>query len=73
MQDEEPAVRKFLEENKYTAPVYIAESPISDKLLPKSFPTTFIISNRGQILKKETGALDWNSSNIHQFIDNLSH
>lgn len=72
MQDEEPAVRKFLEENKYTAPVYIAESPISDKLLPKSFPTTFIISNRGQILKKETGALDWNSSNIHQFIDNLS-
>lgn len=69
MQDEEPAVRKFLTENHYNVPVYFAESPISEKLLPKVFPTTFIISKQGKIMKKEENSSDWNSNSVHQFID----
>ncbi len=72
MQDEEAKVREFIKTNKYTAPVYIAESPISDKMLPKVFPTTYLLSASGQILKKETSSIDWNSENIHQFIDNVT-
>lgn len=69
MQDEEATVVKFLQENQYTAPVYIAESPLSKKILPRAFPTTFILDKDGRILKKEDTSQDWNSEIEHQFID----
>lgn len=72
MQDQEEAVKKFLAENKYTTPVYFATSPIAEKMLPKSFPTTYIIGKNGRILKKEQYASDWNSDSVHQFIDSFS-
>ncbi|CAD7810163.1 Thiol-disulfide oxidoreductase ResA [Chryseobacterium aquaeductus] len=71
MKDEEQAVRKFLKENNYTVPVYIAQSPISEKLLPKAFPTTFLLDQNGRILIKEDAATDWDAESIHQFIDNI--
>lgn len=71
MNDEEAAVRKFLQENNYNVPVYIAQSPISEKLLPKVFPTTFLLDKNGRILIKEDSYRDWNTESIHQFIDNI--
>jgi thiol-disulfide isomerase/thioredoxin len=71
MNDQEPAVRKFLAENKYNVPVYIAQSPISEKLLPKAFPTTFLLDKNGRILIKEDAYRDWNTESVHQFIDNI--
>lgn len=72
MQDEEENVKKFLAENHYTVPVYIAESPISENILPKVFPTTFVLDKTGRILLKEDATKDWNSAAIHQFIDNIA-
>ncbi|WKS95000.1 TlpA family protein disulfide reductase [Riemerella columbina] len=72
MQDEEESVKKFLAENHYTAPVYIAQSPISEKLLPKVFPTTFIIDKMGYIAQKDDGANDWNAEAVHQLITSLA-
>jgi thiol-disulfide isomerase/thioredoxin len=69
MQDQEESVVKFLQENNYTAPVYIAKSPISDKLLPKAFPTTFLLNKKGEIIYKEDASKDWNSKETLQFID----
>lgn len=71
MNDEEAAVRKFLKENNYTVPVYIAQSPISEKLLPKVFPTTFLLDKTGRIIIKEDAYRDWNTESVHQFIDNI--
>ena len=71
MQDKEEDIKKFLKENNYTAPVYIADSPISDKLLPNVFPTTFILDKNGKTIVHETGAVDWNTEKIHQIIDKL--
>lgn len=72
MQDKEDAVIKFIKENNYTAPVYIAQSPISDKLLPQVFPTTFLLDKSGRILMKEDASKDWNSDSVHQFIDSVT-
>lgn len=72
MMDKEDAVRKFLEENNYTVPVYLAESPINDRILPKVFPTTLLLDPNGRILMKEDATKDWNADSVHQFIDNLS-
>ncbi|TXF77394.1 TlpA family protein disulfide reductase [Chryseobacterium sp.] len=72
MQDEEAAVVKFLKENNYTVPVYIAQSPISGDLLPKVFPTTFLLDKNGRILLKEDASKDWNSKGVHTLIDNIA-
>ena len=69
MQDEEAKVLKFIADNKYTAPVYIAQSPISNNVLPKVFPTTFLLYKDGRILLKEDASKDWNSKSTHEFID----
>lgn len=71
MKDDETKVRKFLKENNYTVPVYIAQSPISEKILPKAFPTTFLLDNKGRILLKEDAYKDWMSSSSLQFINTL--
>ncbi len=72
MQDQEENVRKFLKENNYTVPVYIVESPISESILPKVFPTTFLIDKNGKILLKEDAYKDWNSESSLQFIDSVT-
>ena len=72
MMDKEEDVRKFLKENNYTVPVYIAESPINGKILPKVFPTTYVLDKEGRILMKETSTKDWNTDAVNQFIDKLS-
>ncbi len=71
MLDEEEKVRKFLKENNYTAPVYLAETPINSSILPKVFPTTFVLDKHGRILQKETSSKDWNSESSRQFIENV--
>ena len=72
MQDKEEDVVKFLKENNYTVPVYIAQSPINEKILPKVFPTTFVLGKDGRILLKEDAYRDWNASSVHEFLDNLT-
>ena len=72
MQDEESKVRAFLKEHQYTVPVYIAQSPISNNVLPKVFPTSFLLDKTGRILLKEDASKDWNSKSVHDFIDNLT-
>lgn len=72
MQDEEANVKNFLKEHHYTTPVYLVTSPLSEKMLPKVYPTTFILGKNGRILKKDDGASDWNSDSVHQFIDSVA-
>ncbi|AYO58452.1 alkyl hydroperoxide reductase [Chryseobacterium sp. 6424] len=72
MQDQEDTVVKFLKENNYTAPVYIAQSPVSKNILPKAFPTTFLLDKNGRILLKEDASKDWNSKSVNEFIDNVT-
>lgn len=72
MMDKEEDVRKFIKDNNYTAPVYIAESPINGKILPKVFPTTFLLDKDGRILLKETASKDWNTTQSKQFIESFT-
>jgi len=40
-------------------------------VLPKAFPTTFLLDQNGRILIKEDAYTDWNTESVHQFIDNI--
>ena len=72
MQDQEEDVKKFLKENNYTVPVYIAESPLDPKVLPVAFPTTYLIGKDGRIFKKEDSSMDWSKDSVLEFIDNVT-
>lgn len=72
MQDKEEDVVEFLKKNNYTVPVYIAQSPISESVLPKVFPTTFLLNKDGRILLKEDSSKDWNSKSVHDFINSIT-
>ena len=72
MQDEEEKVKEFLQKNKYTTPVYLLEGALSERLVPKVFPTTFILGKDGKILKRDDGAADWNNKAVHDFINTLN-
>ncbi|UOE41485.1 TlpA family protein disulfide reductase [Chryseobacterium suipulveris] len=72
MQDKEEAVKKFLQENNYTVPVYMAESPVTANVLPKAFPTTFLLDKNGRILLKEDASKDWNTKSVHDMIDAMA-
>ncbi|MDD3772208.1 MAG: TlpA disulfide reductase family protein [Weeksellaceae bacterium] len=71
MQDRPEKFVPFLEENNYSMPVYEANSPLPKSLIPNSFPTTFIINKKGEVVLKETKSKDWNQKEIHQLLDKL--
>lgn len=72
MLDEEETVREFLKKHQYTAPVYIAESPINDGILPKVFPTTYLLDKDGRIIRKETSSMNWNTDEIKKIIQTVA-
>lgn len=63
----------FLEDNHYTMPVYEAESLIPSAMMPKVFPTTYILDKKGNIVRKEMNTADWNTSQIHELLDRLTN
>lgn len=72
MMDKKEDVEKFLKEGNYNVPVYIASSPLPPKFLVQVFPTTFIVADNGQVVKKSEGAEDWDSEENRQFVDLLT-
>lgn len=71
MRDKPEKFTKFLEENNYTMPVYEAQSLLPKVVIPKSFPTTYILDKEGNIVLKDIKSRDWNSQEIHQILDDL--
>jgi thiol-disulfide isomerase/thioredoxin len=61
----------FLQEKNYKLPVYEAGSLLPKVLIPGSFPTTYIINKRGEVVTKEISAADWNSPEVNRLIDKL--
>ena len=71
IQDKPKVFNPFLEKNNYTMPVYEPNSPISNNMLPKVFPTTYILNKKGEVVLKETKTRDWNDKEINDLLDQL--
>ena len=52
-------------------PVYEANSLLPKAVIPKSFPTTYILDKKGNIALKEIKSKDWNSPEVHQLLEKL--
>lgn len=71
MKDKPEKFIPFLKEHNYTMPIYEASSLLPKKLIPGSFPTTYIINKKGEVVLKEIKSADWNSVEIQEIIQNL--
>ena len=61
----------FLTKQDYNIPVYIQTEESPDLLETTSLPTTFLISKKGEIIMRKTGAANWNSDSVHEIIEKL--
>lgn len=71
MMDKPEKINSFLKKTGYTIPIYEANSKFSKEIHPLSFPTTYILNKKGEILFFERGAVNWDAPEIHQLLDKL--
>src|SRR5690606_36669164 len=71
MQDKPEKINSFLKKTDYTIPIYEANSKFSKEIHPQSYPTTYILNKKGEIVLLARGASDWNAPAIHQLLDKL--
>lgn len=64
-------IKKFKSSRGDKMNLYVNGSQIPQVLYGGVFPTTFIISKEKEIVLKSEGAHDWNTNEVHQFLDNL--
>jgi thiol-disulfide isomerase/thioredoxin len=69
--EEKSRLTKFLQKNEYNLPVYKEASKAPEIFRVTTIPTTFVISKKGKLIMKTTGAADWNSDEVHAVLDKL--
>jgi len=70
--NEDPAVvKKFLAKRELNLPAVLPAMETPELLFERSIPTSYLIDQEGNIVVKEKGAADWNSTAIRSIIDDL--
>jgi len=69
--EERSKVQAYLDENSYSLPVYFQKSAATGILDIQSYPTSFLISEKGEVLVHKKGAADWNSKAFRKTLDEL--
>ncbi|AFL98454.1 TlpA family protein disulfide reductase [Ornithobacterium rhinotracheale] len=64
--DKPEKYQAFLNENNINVPVYEAKSLIDKDLMPKAFPTTYIIDKDKKVVKEAIGMHDWEGDDLQQ-------
>ncbi|MFH1759752.1 MAG: TlpA disulfide reductase family protein, partial [bacterium] len=72
MGEEKDKVKKFIEDNDYTFPIYLdKDRSASSKYSVTGIPTTLLIDNNGSISYKKVGSEDWVSTENLSRIERL--
>ena len=66
-------VKTFIADRKYTFPVYIIASKKPAVFDSPSIPTSFVVSKKGEIKMKETGATKWGGDKMKKFVQKLAN
>ncbi len=69
--EEAGVVKEYIDSKEYSLPVYLAKSQNPVAFQSKGIPTTFIVNKAGQVVYQKTGAFDWNSKKIRDFLAEL--
>jgi len=69
--EETERLTKFIQKKEYNLPVYRETKSPPELFRVSTIPTTFVISKKGKLIMKTTGAANWNSSEMHDVLDRL--
>ncbi len=64
-------IKSFVDKKGYSFPVFTSISNSPDAFASKSIPTTFVISKKGEIVVRETGAANWGGKKMQKLINEL--
>jgi thiol-disulfide isomerase/thioredoxin len=70
--EEAEPVRRFMERNDYTLPVYLGGEWVPRYLQPRAIPTTYIVRPDGKVMLKHTGAMEWDAPRVREFLEKLA-
>ncbi len=65
-------VRRFIEQNQYTVPVYMPAGNLPQQLRVPSIPTTFIIDRQGRLVRKKEGMTNFNTGAYVKLLEELA-
>ncbi|ADX68424.1 MULTISPECIES: TlpA family protein disulfide reductase [Weeksella] len=71
IQDKPNDIINFAKKHELTLPLYEPISPISVAMMPKVFPTTYILNKKGEIVLHENKTRDWNDQEINALLEKL--
>ncbi len=69
--EELPVAEKFINNKKFSLPVYIPITQYPTDFDTNSLPTTFIVSKKGELVLVKHGVAHWNSKRIYKILDTL--
>ena len=69
--DSQVDVRKFIEVNGYTFPVFFSLSPIPSPMKMDEHSRAYLISKKGRIVVDNLGLANWNSNLFYEIVDGL--
>jgi thiol-disulfide isomerase/thioredoxin len=61
-------VREYITKSDYTFPVYILKGQPTEQLRVPTIPTTFIISKKGKVIRKEVGMKNYDTEKFRKFL-----
>lgn len=64
-------VTRFLRRHRLDLPVFLESDPFPPSLGVSAVPTTLVVDQRGNIVLRHRGAADWNSPEVHAFLEAL--
>jgi thiol-disulfide isomerase/thioredoxin len=68
----EAKINRYIDNNKFTFPVYRPSGYLTEQLNVPGIPTTLIISKEGKIVSKEVGATNFDTPHFRKFLEKLS-
>ncbi|MCS6973935.1 MAG: TlpA family protein disulfide reductase [Cyclobacteriaceae bacterium] len=65
-------VRRFIEKNRYTFPVFMPSGNLPQQLQVPSIPVTLIIDKQGNVVRKKTGMTNYNTGQYVRLLEELA-
>ncbi len=65
-------VKKYVEKNDFTFPVFMPHGYLADQLQVDAIPTTLVINKSGQIVNRKTGTTNFDTSKFKKYLEGLA-
>lgn len=66
-------VRPFLKKNPVSVPILLQDGALPAAYRTEGIPATFILDKKGNIARKQVGAMDWDNNEVRKLLKDLAN